>query len=175
MRGTERLAVVEATTPRMERAIPDLPTDTALMVRLIRITLYGMGQYFEPVFRDIGMNESSFHALCLLVSNDRGSAYPADLAELVGVTRANMTRILDGMVGRGLATRETDALDGRRAVIRVTAAGRKAVREGVPKLAIPLKAAFAEFTEEEFRQFDYLLRKLILSFDKGVIARLTAA
>ncbi len=159
----------------MERAIPDLPADCALMIRLVRITLYGMGQYFEPVFRDIGMNESSFHALCLLVSNEQGTASPADLAELVGVTRANMTRILDGMVERGMATRESHARDGRRAVIRVTPAGRRAVREGVPKLAGPLKGAFTDFTDAEFSQLDYLLRKLILSFDKGVIARLTAA
>ena len=53
MKGTERLASVESTTPRMARALPEMPMDGTVLVRLIRISAFGMGNFFEPVFREL--------------------------------------------------------------------------------------------------------------------------
>src|SRR2546422_6843908 len=104
MRGTERLPAVERSTPPMASALPDLPMAETVMVRLIRISVVGLGQYFEPVFRDLDLTESSFHVLCLLVASADGMASPSELSELVGTSRANMTRILDSLLVDGLVT-----------------------------------------------------------------------
>lgn len=72
MRGSERLKVVERSTPSMALALPDLPMPQTVMVRLIRISVVGLGHFFEPVFRELGLTQSSFHVLCLLVASDNG-------------------------------------------------------------------------------------------------------
>jgi len=153
----------------MTEALPSLPIAETVMVRLIRISLVGMGQFFEPVFRAIGLPESSFHVLCLLMANDEGRASPSELSELVGTSRANMTRILDSLVSERLVSRALEERDGRRYVIQITRAGRKAATDAVVRLAEPLRLAFSDLSGEEFAQLDALLRKLIKSFDKTAL------
>ena len=112
MRGIERLAAVNRSTPPMAEALPNLPMPETVMVRLIRIGVVGLGQFFEPVFRQIGLTETSFHVLCLLMASERGEASPSELSELVGTSRANMTRILDGLASDRLVSRNVEERDG---------------------------------------------------------------
>jgi MarR family transcriptional repressor of emrRAB len=167
MRGIERLAAVNRSTPAMSEVLPNLPMPQTVMVRLIRIGVVGLGQFFEPVFRAIGLNENSFHVLCLLMASERGEASPSDLSELVGTSRPNMTRILDELSTEKFIDRLPEERDGRRSVVQITAAGRKAATAAAPKLAEPLRRAFSGLTAEEFAQLDTLLRKVIMSFDKS--------
>jgi MarR family transcriptional repressor of emrRAB len=67
----------------------------------------------------------------------------------------------------GFLNRIPEERDGRRFVIQITAAGRKAANSATLKLAEPLQRAFSDLTSEEFAQLDALLRKVILSFDKS--------
>ena len=54
MKGIERLSTVESSTPRMARALPDMPmaptapTAPTAMVRLIRISAFGLGNLMSP-------------------------------------------------------------------------------------------------------------------------------
>ena len=169
MRGNERLAVVKRTTPAMEAALPDLPMAETVMVRLLRISLSGMTDFFEPVFRRLGLTENSFHVLCLLVANGHGQASPSELSELIGTSRANMTRILDLLVNDGYVSRTVETRDARRHVIQITRAGIKAAHDAVPQLIEPLKRAFSDLSAEEFAVLDKLLRRTIVSFDKGAL------
>ena len=153
----------------MAEALPDLPMAETVMVRMIRIAVAGMGQYFEPVFRAMGLTENSFHVLCLLMCADKGRASPSELSELVGLSRANMTRILDALVTEGLVSRTIETRDARRHAIQITSAGRKVTVNAVPRLAEPLTRAFSGLSAEEFSQLDLLLRKLIKSFDQQAI------
>lgn len=159
----------------MAEALPDLPMPQTVMVRLIRISVAGLGHFFEPVFRDVGLTEYSFHVLCLLLASEQGRASPSELSELVGTSRANMTRILDLLIGDGLASRAVESRDGRRYVIRITPAGRRAATQAVPKLIEPLKRAFSGLSADEFSMLEQLLRKAIVSFDKSALPLRAAA
>ena len=68
MRGIEKLAAVERSTPPMAEAFPALPMAETVLLRLLRIGLSGLGQFMEPVFQQIGLNDHAFHVLCLLVA-----------------------------------------------------------------------------------------------------------
>lgn len=168
MNGQMRLSRFASSTPRMERALPGMPMDGTTMVRVLRIAGFGLGSFFEPVFRSLGLTENSFHVLCLLMSSENGTASPSELAEMIGTSRANMTRILEEIVEDGWVERSVAARDGRRQVIAITAAGRRKVRDTVPRIADPIQRAFSDLSPEEMAVLDKLLRKLIASFDKGV-------
>lgn len=175
MKGSERLRHVDSSTPRMQRALPELPMEMTVMVRLLRIAVVGMGNFFEPVFRGLDLSESSFHVLCLLEAADGGSESPGELSEMVGTSRANMTRILDELLADGYVSRTTAARDGRRQIITISEAGRTKVRETVPRIAEPLLIGFSELSSIEAAQLNLLLRKLIVSFDNSAHALRAAA
>lgn len=175
MNGAQRLARVASTGPRMMRALPGLPSEGTLLVRLIRIAGFSMGDFFEPVFRDFELTENSFHVLCLLVASESGTAAPSELSEMVGTSRANMTHILRDLEHDGWISRQVSSRDGRRHVIAITDAGRAKVDDTVPRIAGPIERAFADLSAKEMATLDTLLRKVVVSFDKGAQAAAAAA
>lgn len=151
----------------MALALPGMPMDGTTMVRLLRITGFGLGNFFEPVFRALGLSENNFHVLCLLMSSETGAAAPSELSDMVGTSRANMTRMIEELVQDGWVERSIAPRDGRRHIIKVTAAGRHKVHDTVPRIAEPINRAFSDLDSGELALLAKLLRKLILSFDKG--------
>jgi MarR family transcriptional regulator, negative regulator of the multidrug operon emrRAB len=166
MNGQQRLSKVASSTPRMVAALPGMPMDGTVMVRLLRISGSGLSDFFEPVFRALDLSEHSFHVLCLLVASETGSASPSALSDMVGTSRGNMTRILEGLERDGWVARTVAPRDARRHVITITAEGREKVRDTVPRIAGPIDCAFSDLTAEEFALLAKLLRKLIVSLDK---------
>lgn len=167
MRALLKIASVKRSTPSMAAALPNLPMPETTMVRLVRILASTMTDYFEPVFRSIGLTENGFHVLCLLMAADKGQTSPSELSDLVGTSRANMTRILDQLTQEKLVSRTVEAMDARRHVIQITPSGRKMTSDAVPQMMEPLLRAFSDLTPDEFATLDALMRKMILSLDKG--------
>jgi DNA-binding MarR family transcriptional regulator len=101
----------------------------------------------------------------LMVQPYPTEATPAQLAEAANVTRAAMTSRLDRLVAAELVTREVDAADRRRVLVRPTAAGRAAwdryIFEGMAREQQLLHA----LSLDELSQLNALLRKVMLSID----------
>lgn len=167
MRGIERLRSVERSTEPLAKALPELPKQQTILVRLVRIAAYGLGDFFTGVFSELGLTEHSYHALCVLVSSDKGHASPSELSELVGTSRPSMSRVLVDLESEGYVRREAGALDGRRSVIVLTKRGRDVVNKLTPSIADPVANAFADLDADEQAVLDKLLRKAIVSFDEA--------
>jgi MarR family transcriptional repressor of emrRAB len=166
MNGQQRLTQVALSTPRMAAALPSMPMDGTTMVRLLRISQFGLTNFFEPVFRALHLSENGFHVLCLLIASESGTASPSELSEMVGTSRANMTRILEELVQDGWVERTVAPRDGRRHIIKLTTSGRSKVHDTVPCVAGPILRAFSDLDVNEFALLNNLLRKLIVSLDK---------
>lgn len=167
MKSIDRLAAIETSSPRLSERIPDMPPQLVVLMRLVRAASQGMSDYIDPLLRPVGFTESTLHTLMLLFASADGTASPGTLCELVGQTRANMTRILESLAKSRLVSRAIDGRDGRRQVIRITAEGRRLMREAVPRVAAPLKLAMGGMTKDEIGTLIALLRKLIVSLDRG--------
>lgn len=165
MRGILKLAAVKRSTPGMAQALPELPMAETVLVRLAQILRTSLHAYLDPMFRRVGFNENSFHVLCLLLSSENGQASPSELAELVGTSKANMTRILDQMDADQLITRTVESLDARRQVIEITSTGRAQAIHAVPGFKDALRAAFSGLNEQEMETLTTLMQKAILSLD----------
>jgi MarR family transcriptional repressor of emrRAB len=159
----------------MARALPDMPMDGTVMVRLLRIVGGGLTDFFEPEFRAMGLTENGFHVLCLLVASEDGRASPSTLSEMVGTSRANMTRILEQLDRDGWIERQIVPGDGRRQIISVSAKGRQKVDATVPLISDPISRAFDNLDQTEMEMLAALLRKLVLSLDHAGLAQPVAA
>ena len=101
----------------------------------------------------------------LMVQPHPTEATPAQLAEAAQVTRAAMTSRLDRLVEAGLVTREVDAGDRRRVLVRPTAAGRAAWEKHIFEGMAREKHLLRALSHDELVQLNALLRKVILSLE----------
>lgn len=175
MKGRERIAAVDASTPRLGRSIPELPEEETILVRLLRIATAQMADFFEPALRDCGLVENQFNVLCYLFASKDGRLPPNELTELMGTSRPNTTRILRDMVGLGFIEMRDVEHDGRRSVASLTPKGRQRVRQAIPVMSQPVAAAFRGLAASDRKELNRILRDLIESIDEGVYERRSAA
>ena len=89
---------------------------------------------------------------------------PSQLAARVGVTRPTITGLIDGMLREGLLLRlRTDAEDGRRRGVRLSARGRQLLDELLPPLFARMSALVAPLSSAEQAS----LRQLLLKIERG--------
>src|SRR5579864_7737086 len=143
---------LEANLRALSERVPDLPFSGILLCRLVLHLGREMAARFEQQLRPFGLAEAEFRVLTTLFSQPDGVAHPSDLCARASQSPANMSRISDALVSRGLITRVASVHDRRRLVLRITAQGEQLVRELLPILHVPLRRMLRDFPESEQRQ-----------------------
>jgi DNA-binding MarR family transcriptional regulator len=142
--------------PQVEGAVTRMEAILARLKRINAAAFAGSDFTLEDYF--------TLHAL--MVQPFPTEATPAQLAEMLNLTRAGVTSRLDRLADAGLVTREGDAVDRRRVIVRPTSAGRAAwdryVHEGMTREQHLLAALSAS----ELAQLNRLLRKVVLALDE---------
>lgn len=104
--------------------------------------------------------------LATLEAGDRAMSV-TELAEAIGVDQPRASRLVQAAVGDGLVAREADPDDARRTRVRLTDAGRAAVRAAGAGRRRAIEAALDGFTDEERAQFAELLARFADGFRRG--------
>lgn len=120
----------------------------ALSLRWVKI----LGQVQQDLERALKAHDFSLarlHTLGFLVGTaDDGGARPSEIAERLGVTRASVTSLLDGMLKKGWIERRSREGDRRSLVITVTPQGREAFRDIAPRHLARVQSLFRHFKDE---------------------------
>src|SRR6202051_2736049 len=151
---------LEANLGALAARMPDLPLTEILLCRLMLHMGREMATRFEQQIRPFGLAEAEFRVLTTLFSQPDGVAHPSDLCARAAQSPANMSRISDALVSRDLITRVPSGQDRRRMVLRITEQGEDLVRRLLPKLFVPLRGLWAEFSESEQRLLISQLKRL---------------
>jgi MarR family transcriptional repressor of emrRAB len=151
---------MEANLQNLSARVPDLPASGILLCRLLMHLGREMAVMFEQQIRPFGLAEAEFRVLTTLFSQPNGAAHPSDLCVRASQSPANMSRISDALVGRGLITRISSLYDRRRMVLSITEEGEAFVRQLLPKLFAPLREMLKDFPEDEQRQMTSQLKRL---------------
>lgn len=157
--------MLEANLSGLSVRVADLPITGLLLCRIIQQLGREMVAMLEQQIRPYGLGEAEFRVLTTLFSQPEGTAHPSDLCARALQSPANMSRISDALVSRGLITRVLSAQDRRRMVLRMTEQGESLVRELLPKLSAPLHGLSAEFPEREQRLLIAKLKLLGIKLD----------
>jgi len=96
--------------------------------RLVYLTSLALQQHADRLLAPCGITLEQFHPLKLLMLAG-GEIPQRQLAEQSGKSAANLTRILDRLVKKGLVRRIPDPGDRRAFVVELTPAGRDLVDE----------------------------------------------
>jgi MarR family transcriptional regulator, negative regulator of the multidrug operon emrRAB len=159
--------MLEANLEGLGTRVADLPITGLLLCRIMQHLGREMGAMLEQQIRPFGLAEAEFRVLTTLFSQPDGVAHPSDLCARALQSPANMSRISDALVSRGLITRVLSAHDRRRMVLSMTGQGEELVRQLLPKLSAPLRGLLTEFPEAEQRQLIAQLKMLAMKLDEA--------
>jgi MarR family transcriptional regulator, negative regulator of the multidrug operon emrRAB len=165
--SASQFELLEENLQNLSTRVPDLPASGILLCRLLLHVGRELAVMFEQQIRPFGLAEAEFRVLTTLFSQPHGAAHPSDLCIRASQSPANMSRISDALVGRGLITRVSSLHDRRRMVLRITEEGEAFVRQLLPKLFVPLREMLKDFPEAELRQMTSQLKRLGVELDKA--------
>src|SRR5580698_4341909 len=161
-----QIELMEDNLQKLKQRMPDLPVSGILLCRLVLHIGREMTARFEQQIKPFGLAEAEFRVLTTLFSQPEGVAHPSDLCARASQSPANMSRISDALVDRGLITRVSSVHDRRRMVLRITEEGEQFVRQLLPKLHVPLRRMLKNFPESEQRQMVAQLKRLGAGLDQ---------
>jgi MarR family transcriptional regulator, negative regulator of the multidrug operon emrRAB len=161
-----QIELIEANLENLKQRMPDLPVSGILLCRLVLHIGREMAARFEQQIKPFGLAEAEFRVLTTLFSQPEGVAHPSDLCARASQSPANMSRISDALVARGLITRVSRVHDRRRMVLRITEEGEEFVRQLLPKLHLPLRRMLKDFPEVEQRQLAAQLKRLAAELEQ---------
>lgn len=141
--------------PRAAIALDVLDGHLGYFVRRLQVWVF---QDFIRTLDPIDISPAQFSALVVIGANHGLSQ--ADLAATLGVERARMARLLQGLEERGLIKRLQSSADGRRNVLRLSPAGRTTLARA-KTLAAQHESRLAErLGSERYRSLSDALRDL---------------
>lgn len=131
-------------------------------------TLKSVSQEFTDRFAtrlaDHNLTEGKFYVLAYLFVEElvgHEPPNPSDIALNLGVTRATITGLVDGLERAGLVERHTVAGDRRMVTIAITAAARQVLDDIAPSIAVLLQPVVTDvLTTEERDTLFAILSKL---------------
>ncbi len=113
-----------------------------------------------------GLLQGRWWVLILLMREDDLTSTPSQLAEKSGVSRATMTRLIDGLARDGLVKRLGDRSDRRKYSIRLTAAGQARLDEVMPEYYPRVKRMMKVLSAAQREQ---LLQNLLLLKERSKV------
>jgi DNA-binding MarR family transcriptional regulator len=139
-----------------------------LLAEVVRLQL----RVYNGRFRATGLNQSQVTALIHLDRVEELSQ--TDLAARLGIKKAALGALIDGLEGKGLVERERGREDRRLQLVSITDAGRRVVSE-VDEMAEVLGTALRQgITREERTQLVSILQRLrhnLSKMEKGGLTR----
>ena len=106
------------------------------------------------------MSQGKFSVLMQLNLDLKARLSPSDLAGRIGVSRATITGLLDGLERAGLVRRERGLTDRRAQLVHLTPKGRKFLDDMLPGHYRRTAGLMAKLSERDRQNLTALLRKL---------------
>ncbi|WP_022929260.1 MarR family winged helix-turn-helix transcriptional regulator [Patulibacter americanus] len=117
--------------------------DVSGLLDVVRLQIVLWNRVDRRLRDELGLTLGQFETLWFAArAPEEAGARTVDLAHALRITAGGVSKLVDRVVGLGLAEREPDATDRRVTRVRLTAAGRDRTRRGVDVCAAELRETF---------------------------------
>jgi DNA-binding MarR family transcriptional regulator len=165
--GIEKL--IDETIQTWAEQRPDL--DFASMSLSLKLTSVVRAVSYEIArqLEETGINLGEFDVLATLRRHGRGAKLtPKEISAATFVTPSGLTSRLARLEKMGLITREADPSDGRGALIKITAAGKRLADQGV-EIVVAIEDRFInELPTQMKKGLDQSMTRMIKTLDSGL-------
>jgi DNA-binding MarR family transcriptional regulator len=142
---------------RFKTLVPEIEPDTVhLAIRLVS-NVTRVVERLDAYLNREGMSFGRMASLMQLARFAPDGLTPSDLADKLGVTRATMTGLLDGLEREGFIARVPNPSDRRSHVVRVTPAGLEKMRAIIPAHMQRLSSVLAPLADRDRKQLSHLV------------------
>ena len=142
------LAQLESVEKNLRRLAKQLPVDEVLILRAAVILGRDINALLDRRLKPVGLTEAEFRVLLSLLAQG-GNAFAGDLCAALAQSPANLTRIGDALVERGLISRDPDAADRRRMLLTLLPAGEQLMGALLPQVGTEVSRLFAGFNRTD--------------------------
>lgn len=119
---------------------PEAPRDLILASRLLMRTARLLRRHIERALAPFELDLQQYLAISMLATDKSQPSLPSELGITLDTTRTQMTRLMDGLVARGLVRRHASEQDRRSTELVLSAAGLRLLERAAPAV----HAAYAE-------------------------------
>jgi MarR family transcriptional repressor of emrRAB len=153
------------------------PTESRLRNIQARLTgfpfapmlLVRMGYHLQKTLRDrtnaalkkYDLADTGYSVLSILYGSTDETSTASELGKACHEKPANLTRVCDDLVARGLIERGSKEGDRRSVMITLTRKGRDLIEEALPDVSAKVTSPYAELSSAELQQLADLLGRVI--------------
>ncbi|MDQ0362103.1 MarR family winged helix-turn-helix transcriptional regulator [Breznakia pachnodae] len=123
-------------------------------------TYRNMQKVYDEVLDKSNLSESRFIILMFLKQAPDHELLPSVISEKLGATKATVSKLLKAMEQVGLIKKSVSAYDKRSIPVQLTEVGMNVLEEFLPKNFHTVHQLLGSLTNEEIKQFSYLLGKI---------------
>jgi len=145
---------------RMAERYPSLDPDKAEAHVALKVVAEEVGTAIKLELTRHGLGEGRFVVLALLLEQHPGPLTHSELAELSGVTRANITGLVDGLERDGYVKREDSGADRRVRPISLTPVGQQLIEDVLPDRFAWINTLMGGLSASECKTLVALLMKV---------------
>jgi DNA-binding MarR family transcriptional regulator len=139
---------IESGLKELSKRHPTIKVESLdIMIKFLKVA-ENLEQAREKHFARYGLSKARFMVL-MMVYVFREGLSPSDIAEKMGVTRGNMTKLIDGVEAAGLIKRENDSEDRRIVKICLSAKGEALFDRILPNHFERVTGLLQEITEKD--------------------------
>ena len=167
----ERLGILGQVVTEAAQELMHSPSETdglqtmSMITRVARMVL----RVTDEQSAKLGISQTKLAVLMYLSSEPDFCTSPSELAKHCGVSRAAMTKILDGLEQEGYLERDSHPTDRRALTVKLTAEGRQFLDWIVPQNQYQLSELMSYLDESEREKLIELATKVIQIFEGQAI------
>jgi MarR family transcriptional repressor of emrRAB len=145
---------------------PALPTQKALLSRLIRHTQKAIQDQANLCLRQWELVLPEYNALMVLYGTPGRKLKASALGDAAGEKSANLTRLTNCLVDRGLIERRSEIGDRRVVCLWLTDLGVHTLESILPAMSVLLDQQMSLLQKSEQTQLEYLLKKVLAGIEQ---------
>lgn len=115
---------------------------------------------YDEILHEYSLSESRFIILMFLKHARNHELSPSEIANKLGSTRATASKLIKGMIGAKFITKRESLTDKRSTIVGLSKQGEIVLEKFLPRNFEAMNLFMTNFSDEEKKQFSYLLQKL---------------
>jgi|SRR5579883_3119468 len=145
---------------------PDVPASSMAVVLYLFYAYDNVHTRLNQRLSKFGLSSAAFNVLMIVKHYDTEGCPLHEIGDLLLVSRANVTGVVDSLETNGYVQRVPDPHDRRVRLARITKAGRDILESYLPLHYEQIRDELRGLTEEEKRDLTRLLKKLSASIQQ---------
>jgi MarR family transcriptional regulator, negative regulator of the multidrug operon emrRAB len=150
----------------IRQRLPGYPYEHVTLVRLINHIQQRQTDLCNSVLKFHQLNCVGYLALMAIFGSETQALTASALRDAISEKSANITRLCDALIKKGLIDRARSTKDRRNVLLRLTEKAKSLIEELQPRLREALRATYGGLSISEMRQATALLRQLLATLEK---------